>query len=225
MLNGSWTSSAGRVGSDCLLDFWSGIRTGIVARRFPPAPSFPCIDIVCTARHACKPPRAATFFSTIAAAESLVCEEVSPPAAARETANASDIEIPSDFRNIDATSFKDLRLGLELRIGSNRISFFAQRQAPGASLRRLDGARETLIHHKSVSSKLSNHHTYAVSAFHQSALVRERHPVRHARLRCAALTQLPDLFHRRDHQLDLSLRVDQQGLGLLIVECLGFVRV
>ena len=44
-------------------------------------------------------------------------------------------------------------------------------------------------------------------------------------LGCAALTQLPDLFHRRDHQLYLRLRVDQGGLSLLIVECLGFVRV
>src|SRR5439155_1412687 len=98
------------VGSACLLDFLSGIGTEMVARRFPPAPSFPCIDIVWTARHACKPPRAATFLSTMAAAESLACEGVSPPAAPRETANASDIEMTSDFRNIDATSFEDLRL-------------------------------------------------------------------------------------------------------------------
>src|SRR5882762_8177782 len=131
MLNGSWTSSAGRVGSYCLLDFWPGIGTGTVARRFPPAPSLPCIDIVWTARHACKPPRAATFFSTIAAAESLTCEGVSPPAAASETANASDIQTASDFRDIDATSFEDFRLRPELSIGSNRITFFARRQAPG----------------------------------------------------------------------------------------------
>src|SRR6266566_5122451 len=88
-----------------------------------------------------------------------------------------------------------------------------------------DAAKEKLIHHKSVRSKLPNHHTYAVSAFHQPALVRERHPVGLARLGRAALTQLADLFHRRDHQLDLSLRVDQEGLSLLIVERLGFVCV
>src|SRR5882762_9334094 len=131
MLNGSWTSSAGRVGSACLLDFWSGIGTGTVARRFPPAPSFPCIDIVWTPRHACKPPRAATFFSTIAAAESLASEAVSLPAALSETANASDKQMASDFRNIDATSFVDFRLRPESSIGSNRITFFARRQAPG----------------------------------------------------------------------------------------------
>jgi hypothetical protein len=166
-----------------MLDFWSGIGTGTVACRFPPAPSLPCIDIVWTARRDCKPPRAATFFSTIVAAESLVCEGVSPPAAVIETANASDIQTASDFRKIDAASFEDLRS-----------------VKPPASVRRLaDGGRETLIHHESVSSKLSNHHIYAVSAFHQPALVRERHPVGLARLGCTALTQLPNLFHRRDH--------------------------
>src|SRR5260370_36955525 len=128
--------------------------TGTVARRFPPAPSLPCIDIVWTARHACKPPRAATFFSTIAAAESLTCAGVSPPAAASETANASDIQTASDFRNIDATSFEDFRLRPELSIGSNSI-------------------RKTLIPHKSVTSKLPNDHIYASSAFHYRALVQE----------------------------------------------------
>src|SRR2546430_3652822 len=117
MVNGSCTSSTGRVGSDCLLDFLSGFGTGTVARRFPPAPNLPCNDIDWTARHACKPPRAATFFSTIAAAESLASEGVLPSAVASETANASDIEMATGFRNIDATSFKDLRLSLELSIG------------------------------------------------------------------------------------------------------------
>src|SRR5438309_10695252 len=98
----------------------------MVARRFPPAPSFPCIDIVWTARHACKPPRAATFLSTIAAAESLACEGVSPPAAPREPANASDIELTSDLRNIDASSFQDLGLRLKRSIGSHDIVFFAR---------------------------------------------------------------------------------------------------
>src|SRR6267378_5457192 len=226
MLNGSWTSSAGRVGSDCLLDFWSGIGTWLVARRFPPAPSLPCIDIVWTARHDCKPPRAATFFSTIAAAESLAGEGVSPPAAARETVNASDTQKISGFRNIDATSFEDLRLRLKLSIGSKDISFFARHQAPSEPTPFTSEARrETLIHHQSVSPKSPNHHAYTVSAFHQPAFVRECHPVGLTRLGCAALTQLPDLFERRDHQLDLGLRVDQEGFSLLIVERLGFIRI
>src|SRR5260370_30991573 len=58
-------------------------------------------------RHACKPPRAATFFSTIAAAESLACEGVSPPAAVSETANASDIQTASDFRKIGRASCRE----------------------------------------------------------------------------------------------------------------------
>src|SRR5579863_5619730 len=41
------------------------------ARWFPPAPIVPDIVIVCTPRHVCRPPLAATFFSTTAAAESL----------------------------------------------------------------------------------------------------------------------------------------------------------
>jgi len=59
---------------------------------------------------------------------------------------------------------------------------FTPREASGALRRPRTGGRQTLIHHKSVSSKLPNHHIYAVSAFHQPALVRERHPVGLARL-------------------------------------------
>src|SRR5438552_8169984 len=137
----------------------------MVARRFPPATSFPCIDIVWTARHACKPPRAATFLSTMAAADSLACEGVSPPAAPRETANASDIEMTSDFRNI-ATSFEDLRLRLELSIGSRDIFFLARHQAPSEPTPVTpEASSETLIDHQSVSSKSPNHHAYTVSAF------------------------------------------------------------
>jgi hypothetical protein len=68
------------------------------------------------------------------------------------------------------------------------------RSCSSSSSRPAYADQETLIHHKSVGSKLPNHHADAVSAFYQPALVRECHPVRPARQGRAALTQLPDLF-------------------------------
>src|SRR5204863_7474827 len=122
------------------------------------------------------------------------------------------------FRN-NETLFEELRPKLKCSIGSKDIFFYARHQTPAEPTPVTpEGSSDTLIHHQSVSSKSPNHHAYTVSPFHQPAFVRERHPVGLTRLGCAALTQLPDLFERRHHQLDLGLRVDQERFSLLIVE-------
>src|SRR6476646_8157758 len=71
------------------------------------------MDIVWTARHASNPPRAATFLSTIAAAERLAGEGDVSPAAASETANASEVQTDNVFRNMDASSFEEWKPGTE----------------------------------------------------------------------------------------------------------------
>src|ERR1700687_2818653 len=82
-----------------------------------------------------------------------------------------------------------------------------------------------LIYDESLSTELSDHDIDSVSTFHQPAFVRESHPVGSARFGGTALTQLPYLFQRRDHQFDPCPRIDQGGLVLLIVEHLGLDRV
>src|SRR6516164_6304258 len=125
MTKGSCTSSAGRCGSDT--SFWLGPATARAARRLPPAPIFPCSDMVWTARHACKPPRAATFLSTISAAESWARDEVVFAPAAREMQDAKEIETARNLRNMCASSLQDLQTklkpikGVELAEG-NRYS-------------------------------------------------------------------------------------------------------
>src|SRR6267142_2516836 len=88
---------------------------------------------------------------------------------------------------IEPPNYLPISSSLRTATWTYRFTFFTPREASGALRRRRTGGRQTLIHHKSVSSKLPNHHIYTVSAFHQPALVRERHPVGLARLGCAAL--------------------------------------
>src|ERR1700756_2719116 len=75
----------------------------------------------------------------------------------------------------------------------------------------------SLIHHESISVKMTNHHVDAVSTLHRSALVREGHPVGLTCFRRAALAQLADLFKRRNYQLDPRFRIDQDRLRPLVV--------
>src|SRR6266851_9896919 len=72
------------------------------------------MEIVWTARHACNPPRAAMFLSTIAAAERLAPVGVSPAANAEMT-NASEMQVTKttkDFRTILCASMQSFALSL-----------------------------------------------------------------------------------------------------------------
>src|SRR6266446_9188868 len=82
-----------------------------------------------------------------------------------------------------------------------------------------------LLDNEAVGAKVANHHVDAVPRLHIPAFIRERHPIRLARLGCTALAQFSHLLHGRNYQFDARPRVDQGGLVLFIVECCGFLRV
>jgi hypothetical protein len=62
------------------------------------------IVIVCAARQVCKPPRAATFLSTISTADNLGAVEEVRRAAFRDRVNAIQISIATVFPNISGSS-------------------------------------------------------------------------------------------------------------------------
>src|SRR5215475_2691677 len=103
-----------------------------VDRRFPPAPSFPCNDIVWTARHACNPPRAATFLATISDAERFPLDGEGPAAAASGATNTTPKQIVCSFLSMDFILLSP-RLNGRLSPSIARSSGLFQHQSDGAA--------------------------------------------------------------------------------------------
>src|SRR5215472_10304568 len=182
MTNGSWASSTGREGTTISRDFllrMFGADTSRVARRLPPAPILPCIERVWTARHAGNPPRAATFFCAISAADSLAAAGGVPGAALSETAMAVKVRTAKVLRSICAPSRENLTFRLpeyngQVELVSLRHNKVLIRSAMPGNQGSLDD--------ESIGVEVPNHHVHPVSALYAPSHVRESHPVRLARL-------------------------------------------
>jgi len=89
---GNWTCAVGRGGGMATPFLDPGEEMASVGRLLPPASILPVIFMVLTLRQACRPPRAATFLSTMAVAERL------ESAAAREKARERKRATSTVFR-------------------------------------------------------------------------------------------------------------------------------
>src|SRR5882672_4988761 len=192
-----------------------------------PASSLPLTDIVCSARHACSPPRAVTCLSTTCSAVSLLLVVLLSAA------------ISGGQSSTQAKVVKSRPL-LRCRIARSRSNLIGRETADMIDLldstregdelqdirsRPRDGPDSLLINHQALRPELPDHHRDVVARLYQPSLVGERHPIGLSGLGRGTLAQLPDFLHRRNHQLDARSRSVERGLRFLVVEYFGLVRI
>src|SRR6516165_9649169 len=81
------------------------------------------------------------------------------------------------------------------------------------------------LHNKSLRVKTSDNNIHVVAFFNLATFIGKGHPVNLAGFRRAALSQLADLFERRNHQFYASLRIDQTRLEFFVIKNLGLLGI
>ena len=82
-----------------------------------------------------------------------------------------------------------------------------------------------LLDGKALGLKGTNDDTDPVPGFHLAAFVGESHPIYFPGFRGAALTELTDLFQRRDDEADTGLRIKEGRFIFLVIENFSLGRV